>query len=85
MERVSKINYYLDIAETVSERATCLRRRFGAIIVKNDVIISTGYNGAPRGRVNCSDRGAYELNMLSCVLANKYKGTRTVARVRDHS
>ena len=55
MERVSKINYYLDIAETVSERSTCLRRRFGAIIVKNDVIISTGYNGAPRGRKNCND------------------------------
>ena len=55
MERVSKHNYYLDIAETVSERATCLRRRFGAIIVKNDVIISTGYNGAPRGRQNCTD------------------------------
>ena len=55
MERVSKHNYYLDIAETVSERATCLRRRFGAIRVKNDVIISTGYNGAPRGRQNCTD------------------------------
>ncbi len=55
MERVSKINYYLDIAETVSERSTCLRRRFGAIIVKNDVIVSTGYNGAPRGRKNCDD------------------------------
>ena len=55
MERVSKTNYYLDIAETVSERSTCLRRRFGAIIVKNDVIISTGYNGAPRGRKNCND------------------------------
>lgn len=55
MDRVSKINYYLDIAQTVSERSTCLRRRFGAIIVKNDVIISTGYNGAPRGRKNCSD------------------------------
>ena len=42
MQRVSKENYYLDIAQTVSERATCLRRRFGAIIVKNDVIVSTG-------------------------------------------
>ena len=57
IERVSKDNYYLDIAETVSERSTCLRRRFGALIVKNDVIISTGYNGAPRGRKNCSDLG----------------------------
>lgn len=55
MERVTKENYYLDIAETVSERSTCMRRRFGAIIVQNDVIISTGYNGAPRGRQNCCD------------------------------
>lgn len=50
MDRISKENYYLDIAETVLERATCLRRVYGAIIVKNDEIISTGYNGAPRGR-----------------------------------
>ena len=57
MERVSKRNYYLDIAETVLERATCLRRVYGAIIVKNDEIISTGYNGAPRGRRNCVDMG----------------------------
>ena len=47
MNRVSKDNYYLDIAETVIGRATCLRRCYGAIIVKNDEIISTGYNGAP--------------------------------------
>ena len=52
MGRISKENYYLDIAETVLERATCLRRVYGAIIVKNDEIISTGYNGAPRGRRN---------------------------------
>ena len=57
MERISKENYYLDIAETVLERATCLRRIYGAIIVKNDEIISTGYNGAPRGRANCVDMG----------------------------
>ena len=57
MKRRDKINYYLDIAETVLERSTCIRRNFGAIIVKNDEIISTGYNGAPRGRINCSDSG----------------------------
>lgn len=57
MTRRDKINYYLDIAEAVSERCTCLRRHFGAIIVKNDQIISTGYVGAPRGRQNCSDIG----------------------------
>jgi len=55
--RQDKHNYYLDIAETVAERATCIRRNFGAVIVKNDEIISTGYNGAPRGRVNCIDLG----------------------------
>ena len=53
MDRIDKINYYLDIAETVTKRSTCIRRNFGAIIVKNDEIISTGYNGAPRGRKNC--------------------------------
>ena len=53
--RTEKHNYYLDIAQTVSERGTCLRRNYGAIIVKNDQIVSTGYTGAPRGRKNCID------------------------------
>jgi len=57
MRRRDKINYYLDIAETVIKRGTCLRRNYGAIIVKNDEIISTGYTGAPRGRKNCTDLG----------------------------
>ena len=56
-DRVSKENYYLDIAQTVAERCTCMRKRFGSIIVKNDVILSTGYNGAPRGDENCCDVG----------------------------
>ncbi|MDR0223246.1 MAG: dCMP deaminase family protein [Oscillospiraceae bacterium] len=56
MQRRDKINYYLDIAWTVGERGTCLRRNFGAIVVNNDEIISTGFNGAPRGRENCCDR-----------------------------
>ena len=55
MDRIDKINYYLDIAETVTKRSTCIRRNFGAIIVKNDEIISTGYNGAVRGSKNCCD------------------------------
>ena len=55
MVRRDKDNYYLDMAEVALERGTCLRRNFGAVIVKNDVIISTGYNGAPRGRANCID------------------------------
>lgn len=57
MARIEKENYYLDIAETVLERGTCLRRNFGAIIVNNDQIVSTGYVGAPRGRKNCCDLG----------------------------
>ena len=57
MKRRDKHNYYLDIADTVLKRSTCLRRNFGAIIVKNDEIISTGYNGAPRKRKNCGDVG----------------------------
>lgn len=57
MERVDKINYYLDIAEAVSERGTCIRNNYGSVIVKNDEIISTGYSGAPRGRENCLDLG----------------------------
>lgn len=57
MERVDKINYYLDIAETIAERGTCLRNNYGSVIVKNDEIISTGYSGAPRGRKNCINLG----------------------------
>jgi dCMP deaminase len=57
MKRREKNNYYLDIAETVLERGTCLRRNYGAIIVSNDEIVSTGYTGAPRGRKNCIDLG----------------------------
>ena len=57
MERKDRTNYYLDIAETVTERSTCIRRTWGAVIVKNDERISTGYNGAPRGRKNCCDIG----------------------------
>ena len=57
MERRDKVNYYLDIAEAVSERSTCLRKRWGTVIVNNDEIIATGYNGAPRGRINCSELG----------------------------
>ena len=57
MERRDKINYYLDLAEMVSQRSTCLRRRYGAVIVNNDEVVSTGYNGAPRGRKNCTEVG----------------------------
>ena len=56
-ERIDKINYYLDIAETVASRSTCLRKKYGTVIVNHDQIISTGYSGAPRGRKNCCDLG----------------------------
>lgn len=56
-KRVDKINYYLNIAETVASRSTCLRKKYGSVIVNNDEIIATGYNGAPRGRKNCIDLG----------------------------
>ena len=78
MQRVSKENYYLDIAQTVAERATCLRRKFGAIIVKNDVIVSTGYNGAPRGRKNCSDLGFCQREQLGIPRGERYELCRSV-------
>ncbi|KIR01921.1 dCMP deaminase [Lachnospiraceae bacterium TWA4] len=56
-ERISKIDTYLNVAETFSYRSTCLKRKYGAVIVKDDVVISTGYNGSPRGYDNCCDIG----------------------------
>ncbi len=55
--RIDKINYYLNIAKSVADRSTCLLKKCGAVIVNNDEIIATGYNGAPRGRINCIDLG----------------------------
>lgn len=78
MSRRDKINYYLDIAETVSARGTCLRRNFGAIIVKNDQIISTGYVGAPRGRKNCSDIGECFREKMAVPRGERYELCRSV-------
>ncbi|MCX4370232.1 MAG: deaminase [Dysosmobacter sp.] len=78
MKRISKENYYLDIAETVLERATCLRRVYGAIIVKNDEIISTGYNGAPRGRINCVDMGYCSREALQVPRGERYELCRSI-------
>ena len=78
MDRISKENYYLDIAETVLERATCLRRVYGAIIVKNDEIISTGYNGAPRGRANCVDLGYCSREAMQVPRGERYELCRSV-------
>lgn len=57
MERPNKDTYYLDIAIAVSKRSTCLKRHYGCVIVKDDIIIATGYNGSPRDEENCCDRG----------------------------
>ena len=78
MSRVSKHNYYLDIAQTVAERSTCLRRMYGAIIVKDDVIVSTGYNGAPRGRKNCSDINFCMRDKLNIPRGERYELCRSV-------
>ena len=78
MERTSKENYYLDIAQTVAERSTCLRKHFGAIIVKNDIIISTGYNGTPRGRKNCSDINYCMRDELNIPRGERYELCRSV-------
>ncbi|MFI3250633.1 MAG: deaminase [Eubacteriales bacterium] len=78
MKRIDKQNYYLDIAETVLERSTCLRRCYGAIIVKNDEIISTGYNGAPRGRENCMDLGYCTRQALAIPSGERYELCRSV-------
>lgn len=78
MERPDKINYYLDIAETVSQRGTCLRRLYGAVIVKNDEIVSTGYVGAPRGRKNCSDMGFCLRNKMGIPRGQRYELCRSV-------
>ncbi len=76
--RRDKLNYYLDIAETVLDRGTCLRRNFGAIIVKNDQIISTGYVGAPRGRANCCDLGYCTREKLQIPRGERYELCRSV-------
>ncbi len=77
-DRISKENYYLDIAQTVSERSTCLRRRFGSIIVRNDVIVSTGYNGAPRGRKNCNELCMCYREQLGIPHGERYEMCRSV-------
>lgn len=78
MNRRDKTNYYLDIAEAVLERSTCIRRKFGAIVVKNDEIISTGYNGAPRGRKNCSDLDYCQREKLGVPRGQRYELCRSV-------
>ena len=77
-QRRDKHNYYLDIAESVIERGTCLRRNYGSIIVNNDEIISTGYTGAPRGRKNCTDLGCCRREQLQIPRGQRYELCRSV-------
>lgn len=76
--RVSKVKYYLGIAEMVAQRGSCLRRNYGAIIVKNDRIVSSGYTGAPRGRANCCDLGYCERENLNIPSGERYELCRSV-------
>lgn len=76
--RIDKNNYYLDIAETALERGTCLRRLYGAVIVKNDEIISTGYTGSPRGRKNCMDLKYCMREKLNIPRGERYEMCRSV-------
>ena len=78
MNRRDKTNYYLDMAQVALERSTCLRRGFGAVIVKNDVIVSTGYNGAPRGRENCIDIGTCIRAKMGIPRGERYEFCRSV-------
>lgn len=78
MERRDKINYYLDLAKMVAQRSTCLRRHYGAVIVKNDEVISTGYVGAPRGRKNCTDIGECVRRKMGVPRGERYELCRSV-------
>jgi len=78
MQRRDKNNYYLDIAEEVSHRCTCLRRHYGAVIVKDDEIISTGYVGAPRRRKNCTDTGTCVRDEMGIGRGERFELCRSV-------
>ena len=76
--RRDKINYYLDIADVVANRSTCIRKKYGSVIVKNDEVIATGYNGAPRGRANCTDEGFCIREKLNIPRGERYELCRAV-------
>lgn len=78
VKRISKDLYYLEIAKAVSLRSTCLRRRYGAVLVKDDRIVSTGYNGAPRGRENCCDTGICKRKALNIPAGQQYELCKSV-------
>lgn len=78
MSRPNKEEYYLKIAEAVAQRSTCLRRKYGAVIVKDDKIVGTGYNGSPRGEKNCCDEGKCLREELHVPKGERYELCRSV-------
>ena len=78
MIRISKDEYYLNIALEVSKRSTCLKRHYGCVIVKNDEIIATGYNGSPRGTNNCIDMKYCRREKLNIPRGQNYEMCRAV-------
>lgn len=78
LNRKDKTNYYLDVADVASSRGTCIRRNYGAVIVKDDRIIATGYTGAPRGCRNCSDIGTCRRQELNVPSGQRYELCRSV-------
>jgi dCMP deaminase len=74
-KRLNKTEYYLGVAEQVAVRSTCIVSKYGAVIVKNDIIVSTGYNGSPRGVKNCSDLGVC---IRDCEGTRRYNSCRAV-------
>ena len=76
--RPDKVNYYLNIAKEVSTRSTCLRRKYGAVLIKNDIIIATGYNGSPRGTKNCIDLGECRREKLNIPRGQCYEMCRSI-------
>ncbi len=78
MKRRDKVNYYLDLAEVVAQRSTCLRKKYGAVLVKNDEVISTDYVVAPRGRRNCCDIGECIRARLNVPRGERYELCRSV-------
>ncbi len=78
MARKSVDEYYLDIAREVSTRSTCLRIHYGAVLVKNNCIISTGYNGAASGYANCNDLGVCIRDELKVPHGERYELCRSV-------
>ena len=73
LKRPSWDEYFIEIAKVVASRSTCLRRRYGAVIVKDKVIVSTGYNGAPRGSINCVDVNKCKRRELNIPSGERYE------------